>query len=639
MRSSVCYLLLLFWAQHSLWAQSCISQRYISTVFNQADVTSSILFGNADPYGLSPGQNLYLDVYAPAGDTLSKRPVIVYAYGGGFLIGTRNQPPIPYFGEQLARRGFVFVAIDYRLGFNTVTPGSPERAVYRAVQDLRAAVRHLAQRENTYRIDTNHIIYMGSSAGCFAGLHSAFMEESEAAAFDDPIPLLDPENLGPINVSGNNDYGNRHIDPFAIVNLWGAIADTNFIEATEQIPVISFHGDQDNAVPYQYGYPFSYPIFPSVYGSFPIHRRLNHVGIPNELHTLFGYGHEPELLAPELRDTILNNGSAFLYNLIRPVTAPINGDTSVCVGQQLTYNVPGPQPGSRFCWSVSGPAQLTAQANEQITLTVTGPGIITLQVRELNALQVNGDLRTLLITAAPQPTASASIVSADELQLILSLQQTNGTASVLLPGDGQSVTGSPTSYTYSQPGTYEIIWEVTNGNCVARDTQWAVVDTCPQAFFSYNNSGLWVQFTASSTNTGLYQWDWGNGVTFQSNSPNAIYTFPQPGVYPVTLTVLNALGCSQSFTDTLRLLPNPINELLAKQPQVFPNPASAQLTICWVATATQPIEAELTDLSGKIVQQFCLEEEKTIIDVAGIPAGSYFIRLRSGHSLRVEITH
>ena len=106
MRSSVCYLLLLFWAQHSLWAQSCISQRYISTVFNQADVTSSILFGNADPYGLSPGQNLYLDVYAPAGDTLSKRPVIVYAYGGGFLIGTRNQPPIPYFGEQLARRAY-----------------------------------------------------------------------------------------------------------------------------------------------------------------------------------------------------------------------------------------------------------------------------------------------------------------------------------------------------------------------------------------------------------------------------------------------------------------------------------------------------------------------------------------------------
>ena len=630
---------LLLCTQASLWAQSCESQRYIHTIFNQVDISSSILFGNADPYGLSPGQNLYLDVYAPAGDTLSKRPVIVYAYGGGFLIGTRNQPPIPYFGEQLARRGFVFVAIDYRLGFNTITPGSPERAVYRAVQDLRAAVRHLAQRENTYRIDTNHIIYMGSSAGCFAGLHSAFMEESQAAAFDDPIPLLDPENLGLINASGNNDYGNRHIDPFAIVNLWGAIADTNFIEASEQIPVISFHGDQDNVVPYLYGYPFSYPIFPSVYGSFPIHQRLNHMGIPNELHTLYGYGHEPELLAPELRDTILINSSAFLYNLMRPITAPISGDTSVCVGQQMTYHVPLVHPGSRFCWSVSGPAQLIAQADEHITLNVTGPGIITLQVRELNALDVNGDLRTLWITAASQPSASASISSANELELTLSLQQTNGTASMLFPGDGQAIAGGSATYTYNQPGTYQIIWEVTNSHCMARDTLIATVDTCPIAFFTFSNAGLWVQVTASATNTSQYQWDWGNGISFQSNSPNAIYTYPEPGVYPLTLTVVNALGCSISYTDTLRLLPNLINEDKAQKPMVYPNPASSQLTLYWTETAKSPIEAELTDLSGKIVGTLCLEEKKSIIDVSNISNGSYVIRLRSGPALRVEVAH
>lgn len=618
--------------------QSCYSQRYLSPIFNQVDVTSGILFGNADPYGLPSGQNLYLDIYAPTGDTLGRRPVIVYAFGGGFLIGTRNQPPIPYFGEAFAKRGFVFVAIDYRLGFNTVTPGSPERAVYRAVQDLRSAVRHLAERESQYRIDTNHIIYMGSSAGCFAGLHSAFMEESEAADFDDPIPLLDPENLGAINQSGNTDYNNRHIEPFSIVNLWGAIADTAFIEANEQIPVISFHGDQDNAVPYLYGYPFSYPVFPSVYGSYPIHLRLNQVGIPNELYTLVGYGHEPELLAPELRDTIIIHSSHFLQNLFKPQTGSILGPETVCSGQRISLSVSGAVSNSRYCWNVTGPAQVVSTSQATITLDVTGAGTIQVEVVEKNALDVSGDPVTFSIQAYPQPIAELNILSINELNITLATLQTNGNYSTFYPGNGESLNGPVSSYAYPQPGSYSAIWEVANEGCISRDTVLISVDTCPVAFFIANPSGLWVQFTALTTNTSSYQWDWGNGGSFQSINPNAINSFSQPGVYAVTLTVNNTLGCTVSFTDSVRLLTSDIQAMRGLDSvHIFPNPATTSFAIHGIRSDLFPLSVDLWNSEGKKIRQLLITETNPEFPVDHLTNGIYYLVFPSGFSNSIKI--
>lgn len=93
-------------------AQSnCLSNRYKQAVFDSVKTTSGIQFGVADPYGINDQQQLFLDIYEPIGDTVTKRPVVVYAYGGGFLIGTRNQPPIPYYGNFFAKLGYVFVAI------------------------------------------------------------------------------------------------------------------------------------------------------------------------------------------------------------------------------------------------------------------------------------------------------------------------------------------------------------------------------------------------------------------------------------------------------------------------------------------------------------------------------------------------
>lgn len=58
---------------------------------------------------------LYLNIWAPPGAAPdSKAPVIVWIYGGGFSIGSASMAN--YGGENLAKKGVVYVAIAYRVG-------------------------------------------------------------------------------------------------------------------------------------------------------------------------------------------------------------------------------------------------------------------------------------------------------------------------------------------------------------------------------------------------------------------------------------------------------------------------------------------------------------------------------------------
>jgi hypothetical protein len=60
-----------------VWAQDCASGRYHTPgLFSEVTVTQGVAFGSNT--GFSGGQQtLYLDVYQPAGDTETGRPVMV----------------------------------------------------------------------------------------------------------------------------------------------------------------------------------------------------------------------------------------------------------------------------------------------------------------------------------------------------------------------------------------------------------------------------------------------------------------------------------------------------------------------------------------------------------------------------------
>lgn len=380
MRNSLVGFILLMSLQAT--GQSCDDLRYIDPLFD-VSTDFNIEYQQARPYGSLFNQAYRLNLYLPEDDTLSHRPLMIFQFGGGFLIGDRLLPPAPELCNYWAERGYVTASIDYRLGFSALNQGSAERAVYRAVQDLQAALRFLSEFSDVYGIDTNNIIVSGNSAGAFTTLHSTFMEQSEAPASYTGFGIgLDSDDLGGLYASGNNYWGNREVKVHGIIANWGAILDTSFIgdSPDDWVPTILFHGTEDDLVPYVEGAPFDSPFFPNVYGSVPIAERLGNTTIPHKFVPLVGAGHEPELLNPAYLDTILWESQDFMYHhVLQPQIQSVNGLTSPLLNSTSVYTVIANEPIIQVCATANNGTVVSANQN-QVEIQWTAPGLDTLQI-------------------------------------------------------------------------------------------------------------------------------------------------------------------------------------------------------------------------------------------------------------------
>ncbi|MEP7311378.1 MAG: carboxylesterase family protein [Pseudomonadota bacterium] len=123
-------------------------------------------------YGEEPSSEdcLYLNIWSPAGaSAAAKLPVIVYVYGGGFTIGSAGIAT--YGGESIARRGAVFVNLNYRvgiLGFLSHPELSKEqggRSGNYGLLDQNLALRWIHDNIAKFGGDPSRILVMGQSAG------------------------------------------------------------------------------------------------------------------------------------------------------------------------------------------------------------------------------------------------------------------------------------------------------------------------------------------------------------------------------------------------------------------------------------------------------------------------------------------
>jgi para-nitrobenzyl esterase len=278
-----------------LSAQGCDEFRYLNDIATTIS-TTTVQFGQ-NVTGGGETQDLFMDVYTPDGDTETTRPVIIYAFGGSFIGGSRSDDYVVGFCERYARRGYVTVGVDYRL-YNLLQQGIPDSLgmideVIKAVADMKAAVRYLrksADEGNPYGIDTDKIYVGGLSAGAIAASHTAYIND----VLDVPdyiVGLLD--NNGGIN--GDTDLpGDSHLsynsEVQAVVNMSGALHRASFMKAGDP-PLVSIHGNQDETVPY--GYDFAVIGIPivTVQGSSYMHARAQEVGISSELYIIDEPGH------------------------------------------------------------------------------------------------------------------------------------------------------------------------------------------------------------------------------------------------------------------------------------------------------------------------------------------------------------
>tara|TARA_Y100000389_G_scaffold205081_1_gene262827 strand:- start:12759 stop:13919 length:1161 start_codon:yes stop_codon:yes gene_type:complete len=271
-------------------------ERYLDEIFSEIEVAENVVYGNAPDLPFlflfewnTVDVDLDMNIYEPSGDTEIARPVIIFLHPGSFFSGSNNTDDMVSLATDAAKRGYVGIAANYRLGLNVLSTYSGERAVWRGVQDASSVIRYLREYHEELRIDPEKIFLWGSSAGSFISLHLAYYDDSDRP--ESTYGSGNDPDLGCIDCTGNNFMQDSR--PNAIVSCWGAIAELDYIDQNDNIPAIMFHGSSDIVVPYDYGLPFTINIaLPIVYGSSQIHDRLNSMGIQNEVFIEEGQSHE-----------------------------------------------------------------------------------------------------------------------------------------------------------------------------------------------------------------------------------------------------------------------------------------------------------------------------------------------------------
>jgi pimeloyl-ACP methyl ester carboxylesterase len=322
------------------------SERYQKEVFDSVEVKSNIIYGKAKGYWTSSPYSdeayivtlgkgliktfkdnelldLKLDLYFSRADSLKKKPLVMLIHGGAFYIGSKESACEQTLALALAKRGYLVASIDYRLGFKP-SQADIQLGAYRAIQDAHAALRFLSHHSKGIGFDPDQVYVGGTSAGAVASLNVAFMSNDER-----PERIIENEKKGLL--SGIEQSGNTFTETFtikAVANMWGAVGDPEIIDPDQKIPVLSIHGTADDIVPFDTDFPFKKSlminrlIMDKMYGSKPIHDRLNKLGIRNKLVALPGLGHEPELetynALNNYMDTLILHTSNFFYEETAP---------------------------------------------------------------------------------------------------------------------------------------------------------------------------------------------------------------------------------------------------------------------------------------------------------------------------------
>lgn len=369
-----------------LFTQNTFSQeRYIDNIFSEVEVNSDVIYGNnvtvfPTLLGQPPTtQDLTMDIYTPVGDTETNRPVVILLHTGSFLplilngqaTGSKTDNAIVEQCMQFAKKGYVAIALGYRLGWNPTSDDENVRrrtliqAAYRGLQDTRTATRFLrksvAEDGNPYGISCK-IAVGGLGTGGYISLAAAtlndyeteltlpkFMDTSMDIDGDgqpDAVPYIIPEFMGDLSATSSgflpsldidgdgtadatdvqlcipNHLGySSHID--MAFNIGGALPDSSWIDQGEPA-IASMHCYLDDFGPYEVGdiiVPTTNEFVVEAHGSLVIQR----------LSSEYGNNDAFEGLSMEVTDTWYGNGdgsanSALQVQAINDFGSPVFDD-------------------------------------------------------------------------------------------------------------------------------------------------------------------------------------------------------------------------------------------------------------------------------------------------------------------------
>lgn len=292
-----------------------------------------------------------------------------------------------------------------------------------------------------------------------------------------------------------------------------------------------------------------------------------------------------------------------------------DGPLSLCQGQDVVLTA---DPGfSNYTWS-------NGQSGQSITVTSAGSYTVSAQgtggCDAVSAAQV--------VTVSPP--FSVSITPSGTVTLCQG-QSTTLTAQAGFSNYVWSNNSTGQTLEVTSAGGYSVSAQNASGCTGTSQIVFVEVSPIPSAMFTYeqlDEDEFNVQFTYTGSTVDAYFWDFGNGT---STLQNPIHAFGFDDQWPVTLIVTNDCG-SDTITRPVDVIKTSIAGIPGLNLQVYPNPASTQLSLNGTALHAETVQFSLYSVNGTLLMRYPLTLNTSFnhpIDISGLASGMYLIRLES----------
>lgn len=270
-----------------------------------------------------------------------------------------------------------------------------------------------------------------------------------------------------------------------------------------------------------------------------------------------------------------------------------------CVGTEITFvdnsTVTNGDIGA-WIWDFGDGGMATGR-NPRYTYETAGTYTATLTVRTANGCEAS---TTQQIIVFPQPAVDFTATNVCEG----GINQFESTTTIPLPGslggyvwsfgDGSTIDGNILAqHQYTQAGFYNVTLLVrSNDGCEAQFAKTVFVHPLPTADFDVANAceDSLVQFIDQSTVADRYQiseWLWDFDIddpnpNTNSTDQNPTYSYPDPGQYPISLTVRTDSGCEANLVKPVTIFLAPSVDF------VYDQTCENELTLFTGSATTDP---------------------------------------------------
>lgn len=300
-------------------------------------------------------------------------------------------------------------------------------------------------------------------------------------------------------------------------------------------------------------------------------------------------------------------------------TVALGNDTSLC-GGSITLNAGN--PGMDYLWNNSTTNQ---------TLTVFISGMYAVTATDTTTGCNSSD--SINVTIGTVPVVD---IGNDTIQCggVITLNAQNTGATYLW-----STSASTQTITVNSSGTYSVAVTNTDG-CTTNDTVLVTIHTLPAVGLIPFSGPVCNDLTSFTLNNGTPPGGVYSGTSVVGNVFN-----PQAagvGIHPITYTVTDTNGCSNSSTQniTVNNCIGIIENANVYEVNVYPNPTQGMFTLAINNGSIEELIVTIVDMQGKTIftsrDKNIGNEFKKQIDLSDVSKGIYFIKLNTGSGVKVQ---